>query len=80
MLEFIKEGTLERHEELQKIQSKVNALIKKFQKTKDLSCFSVADDLRKLTLLLQIEYRGEKLSSDFYEIKEDLIAKLSADD
>jgi len=80
VLEFIKEGTLERHEELQKIQSKVNALIKKFQKTKDLSCFSVADDLRKLTLLLQIEYRGEKLSSDFYEIKEDLIAKLSADD
>jgi histidyl-tRNA synthetase len=80
VLEFIKEGTLERHEELQQIQSKVNALIKKFQKTKDLSCFSVADDLRKLTLLLQIEYRGEKLSSDFNEIKEDLIAKLSADD
>ena len=80
MLEFIKEGTLELHEELQQIQSKVNALIKKFQKTKDLSCFSVADDLRKLTLLLQIEYRGEKLSSDFNEIKEDLIAKLSADD
>ena len=59
---------------------RVKTLLQKFQVTKDLSCLAVADDVRQLCVLLQIEFRGENLSPDMQQIKSSLITKLSGED
>ena len=46
MLTFIKEGVEKRKIQLEKVQQKVEEIIKEFKSVKDLKYFAIADDIR----------------------------------